>query len=67
MDDKNIVLNKDIKTNVGTSFPEVFKKGTAGKVVFMVDKDTGFAMVEFKIENKVYLYSMYKECFNIID
>lgn len=66
MKNKIVVLNKDIETNIGISFPYVFEKGTTGKVVFIVDKDSGLTMIEIKMNNKVFLFSLNREDFDIL-
>lgn len=66
MKNKTVILNKDVYTNIGVSFPEVFKKDTIGELIYIVDRDSGLTMIEIKIKNSVYLYAFKKEDFYVL-
>lgn len=57
MKHQSVVLKNDIKTNLNNTFPEVFKKGTIGQKILVIDKENGLTLVEVKVKNKIYLYA----------
>jgi hypothetical protein len=57
MKNKSVILRKDITPNIPT-FPEVFRKGTVGEKVLVIDKENGLFLIEIKLKNRVYLYAI---------
>lgn len=66
MKNKKILLIEDVKTNV-SSFPEKIEKGTIGEEILIIDKEKNVIMVEFIIDEKVYLLTINKSITQCID